>query len=447
MKKYHVTALGELLIDFTDSGLSGNGNPLLEANPGGAPCNVLAMLSKLGKRCAFIGKVGRDDFGKTLKRTLEDIGISTDGLVFDPMVNTTLAFVHTLKGGERDFTFYRNPGADMMLMVDDLNHEAITSCEVFHFGSLSLTDSPCREATQHAVSLARASGAILSFDPNLREPLWDSLDEAKLQIAWGLSQCDLLKISDNELEFMTGEKDLDQGVALLREQYPNIKMLNLTAGENGAICYYGTSRVAVPVFSVEDVLEKTGAGDTFCGCVLNYVLEHGLESLTEMQLQDMLTFANAAASQIIRRKGALKVMPSPAEIYQKMGEKNREMNLHLSLVERADESDDGRGISLRRLEEMSGVKQSQLSRIEKGLENLRLDILLRVLAPLGKTLAIVPFNKQPKRMKMCDVKLLAEAIDRLNRFDPDSLLSLEEIEVEFGLSELVSDDDDDITLE
>ena len=316
MKSYHVTALGELLIDFTDSGLSESGNPLLEANPGGAPCNVLAMLAKLGKRCAFIGKVGQDAFGKMLKDTLEEAKIDTAGLRFDPEVHTTLAFVHTLAGGERDFSFYRDPGADMLLSVQDLDEDVICSCEIFHFGTLSLTDPICREATQRAVTLAKASGAILSFDPNLREPLWNSLEEAREQIAWGLSVCDLLKISDNELEFMTGEREFDLAAAALRRQYPNIRLLNVTAGGDGSICYYGSSRVSVPVFFVADVLEKTGAGDTFCACILNYILEHGLNGLSEEQLCEMLTFANAAAAQIIRRKGALKAMPCLGEIRQ-----------------------------------------------------------------------------------------------------------------------------------
>lgn len=314
MNKYDVTALGELLIDFTESGKSVSGNNLLEANPGGAPCNVLAMLRKLDKRCAFIGKVGKDAFGDLLEDTLREVDIDVTGLRRDDQVHTTLAFVHTYPDGERDFSFYRNPGADMNLTVGDLDNALLTNCRIFHFGSLSLTHAVCRETTQVAVDCARKAGAMISFDPNLREPLWERLDDAKEQIAWGLGQCDILKISDNELEFMTGTADFDEGAAILRARYPQIRLLNVTAGEHGSFCYYGNIRHHVPVMRVDNVLEKTGAGDTFCACILNYVLEHGLTGLTENDLHEMLLFANAAAAVIIQRKGALKVMPDRADI-------------------------------------------------------------------------------------------------------------------------------------
>lgn len=313
MKSCDVLALGELLIDFTESGTSQRGNTLLEANPGGAPCNVLAMLQKLGKRTAFIGKVGADFFGDLLEDTLKDAGISTRGLKRDGQVHTTLAFVHTMDGGERSFSFYRNPGADMRLGIEDLDDALLSSCRIFHFGTLSLTDEPCREATRVAVCRARRAGALISFDPNLRESLWDSLEHAREQIDWGLAQCDILKISDNELAFMTDTEDFDEGAARILKKHPQIKLLNVTAGEQGSIAYYGNARCQVPVFDVTAV-EKTGAGDTFCACVLNYVLEHGLEGLALQNLRDMLTFGNAAASLIIQRKGALKVMPTREEV-------------------------------------------------------------------------------------------------------------------------------------
>lgn len=314
MKKYDVTALGELLIDFTESGSSASGNPMLEANPGGAPCNVLAMLQKLGKRCAFIGKVGQDSFGDFLEDTLKEAGIDTLGLKRDKAVHTTLAFVHTMEGGERDFSFYRNPGADMMLGTEDLEAALLASCRIFHFGSLSLTDEKCREATRAAVRNARRNGALISFDPNLREPLWKDLEEAREQIDWGLDQCDILKISDNELEFMTGAADYAAGAEKLLEKHPRIRLLNVTAGEYGSYAFYGRLRCHAPVLKVDNVLEKTGAGDTFCACVLNYVLEHGLEGLTKTDLGAMLRFANAAAALIVQRKGALRVMPVRDEI-------------------------------------------------------------------------------------------------------------------------------------
>ncbi len=207
MKTYDVIALGELLIDFTQNGLSEQGNGLFEANPGGAPCNVLSMLNNLGKKTSFIGKVGNDQFGLTLKHSLEDLGIGTENLLMDDQVHTTLALVHTFENGDRDFSFYRNPGADMMLRADELNEELLQDTRLFHFGTLSMTHEGVREATKKAVRIAKESGALVSFDPNLREPLWDTLDNAKEQVRWGLGQCDVLKISDNEIQWLTGEKD------------------------------------------------------------------------------------------------------------------------------------------------------------------------------------------------------------------------------------------------
>ena len=208
MAEFDVCALGELLIDFTENGISENGNPIMEANPGGAPCNVLAMLNKQGYKTAFIGKVGNDIFGRQLKAVVREAGINTDGLVTDESVNTTLAFVHTLPGGDREFSFYRNPGADMMLSESDIDYKLVQNSRIFHFGSLSMTGEICEAATKKAVETAKGSGAIISFDPNLRENLWDSLDKAREKIAYGISECDILKISDNEIQWFTGERIL-----------------------------------------------------------------------------------------------------------------------------------------------------------------------------------------------------------------------------------------------
>lgn len=311
---YDVVALGELLIDFTENGLSEQGNSLFEANPGGAPCNVLAMLAKLGKRTAFIGKVGADMFGQQLRQVAVDAGICMDGLVVDQNVRTTLAFVKNDAGGDREFSFFRNPGADMMLTEEELPLDMISKAAIFHFGTLSMTHDSVRKATKRAVALAKESGAILSFDPNLRPPLWESLEEAREQIAWGLSQCDVLKIADNEIEFMTGETDFDKGAAILRAQYPNIKVLNVTAGADGSYSYYEDKRAFVPSFKLGGTIETTGAGDTFCACVLNFVLEHGMDSLSEDDLTEMLHFANAAAYLVTTKKGAIKSMPERAQV-------------------------------------------------------------------------------------------------------------------------------------
>lgn len=314
MKKTDVTALGEVLIDFTENGIDGAGNPVLTANPGGAPGNVLAMLAKLGRKCSFIGKVGRDDFGDFLAETLENAGIDIAGLARDRKVHTTLAFVHTHEGGERSFSFYRDPGADMMLTGEEVDESLIENSRIFHFGTLSLTDEPCRSATVKAVAAAKRAGIPVSFDPNLRENLWESLDLAKKQISWGLDRCDILKISDNELEFMTGESDFDKGAGILLKQHPGISFMSLTAGEQGSIAYYRGRRIYVPAVEVENPVEKTGAGDTFCACVLNGILDLGLDGLSDDSVREILRFANAAASVVICRKGALKSMPERQEI-------------------------------------------------------------------------------------------------------------------------------------
>ena len=312
-RKYDVVALGELLIDFTENGLSGQGNPLLEANPGGAPCNVLAMLNRLGKKTAFIGKVGNDQFGKMLKEVVEESGTDVSGLAMDEQVHTTLAFVHTFPDGDREFSFYRNPGADMMLTKEEVDPELIKKAKIFHFGTLSSTHAGVREATRYAIDVAKENGLLVSFDPNLREPLWENLDQAKEEILYGMSKCDILKISDNEMEFMTGTTDYNKGVEMLREQF-DIPLICVTLGREGSRAFYKDMIVEAAPFVREDTIETTGAGDTFEACTLNYILEHGLEDLTEENLKEMLTFANAGASIITTRKGALKVMPEKEEI-------------------------------------------------------------------------------------------------------------------------------------
>ena len=312
-KKYDVVAMGELLIDFTMNGKSEQGNPLFEANPGGAPCNVLAILKKYGKETGFIGKVGSDQFGQMLKGTLEEVGIDTAGLVMDAGYNTTLAFVHTAEDGDRTFSFYRKPGADMMLAEGEINYEMIDNTKIFHFGTLSMTDNPAREATKAAVAYAKAHGKLISFDPNLRPPLWENLADAKEAIAYGLEIADIVKIADNEIEFMTGKSDMNEAIEVLTAQY-DIKLLLVTLGKDGSVAIYNKERVFVPGFIQENTIETTGAGDTFGGSVLAYVCEHGIENLTKDNLMQMLTLANAGASLITTRKGALRVMPEMSEI-------------------------------------------------------------------------------------------------------------------------------------
>ena len=313
-KKYDVIALGELLIDFTMNGQSEQGNNMFEACPGGAPCNVLALLNKMGKKTAFIGKVGKDQFGALLRDTITEAGIDASNLMVDENVNTTLAFVHTFPDGDREFSFYRNPGADMMLTADEVNPEVVKDTKDFHFGTLAMTHEGVREATKKAVETAKANGCLVSFDPNLRPPLWRSLDLAKEQMEYGFGKCDILKISDNEIQFVSGKEDYDEGIAYLQETY-NIPLILLTMGKDGSRAYYKGMRVERPGFSVK-AIETTGAGDTFCGSSLNYLVDHDFENLTEEQLGEMLTFANAAAALVTTKKGAIKAMPVKEEVLE-----------------------------------------------------------------------------------------------------------------------------------
>lgn len=319
-KTYDVISLGELLIDMTNNGMSERGNTLFEANPGGAPCNVLAMLNKLGRKVGFIGKVGDDIFGHKLKKILDEVGIDTKNLIIDRDARTTLAFVQTLEDGDRDFSFYRNPGADMMLKKEDVDVDLLRDTKIFHFGTLSMTHEDVREATKYAIEEAKKAGAIISFDPNLREPLWNCLDDAKEQVLYGLAKCDVLKISDNEIQWLTGEKDYTAGVRRIREKY-NIPLIMVSLGKEGSRAYYKQPTieddeiiVEVKPFLQKNTIETTGAGDTFNGCILHYVLEKGLNDLKEEDLKEMLTFANGAASIVITRNGALRVMPDPKEV-------------------------------------------------------------------------------------------------------------------------------------
>lgn len=313
MKQYDVAAMGELLIDLTQNGYSDQGNPIFEANPGGAPCNVLAMLHKLGRNTVFLGKVGHDGFGCQLEEALKENGIATEGMYFDSAVHTTLAIVQKTNAGDRDFWFYRKPGADIMLCQEEIREELISDAKIFHYGSLSLTDEPVRSATKKAVAVAEKAGIWISFDPNLRKPLWKSEALAREQICYGFSHCQILKISDDELLWFTGETDFDIAVKRLQQEY-GIALILLSMGKNGSAAYCGVQKAVVPAFINENTIETTGAGDTFMGCMLDRILEKGYQNLQKCDLEAMLQFANAAASIITTRRGALRVMPEREEI-------------------------------------------------------------------------------------------------------------------------------------
>jgi fructokinase len=310
---YDVIALGELLIDFTPAGFSDNGNTLFEMNPGGAPANVLTAVTKLGGKCAFIGKVGDDQFGYFLKKVLENNQINTDGLKFTTKENTTLAFVHLDDKGDRSFTFYRNPGADTMLEEEDIELDLIEKGKIFHFGSLSMTDEPSKSATLKAIEYAKQNKKIISYDPNWRPPLWENETVAKKEMILGLQYADIVKLSEDELQFLTGESNLEYGSKTLFDM--GIKLVLVTLGAKG--CYYrhtsGTGHI--PAYRV-NVVDTTGAGDAFLGGVLYNIskIDYPIEKLKTQELEKIIDFANATGGLCTTKRGAIPAMPTLEEV-------------------------------------------------------------------------------------------------------------------------------------
>ncbi|WP_426452194.1 carbohydrate kinase family protein [Paenibacillus sp. S-38] len=311
---WDVTALGEVLIDMTPAGISDKGYPLYESNPGGAPANVLAALSKLGKRTAFIGKVGADGFGTYLRDTLQNCAIDTSGLVFTEEANTTMAFVHLSEDGDRSFSFFRKPGADRLLEAAEVSAELLAQSRIFHFGSISMTHEPSAEATRYAVAEAKAAGALISFDPNLRMPLWSDASHAKAMMEYGLGCADVVKISEEELEFLTGLTDLAAGSLQLAERF-GIPLILVTLAEKGSFYRFSGVTGQVPGYAVSTV-DTTGAGDAFLGGVLYGLLEKDrrLSALQEEDIRQVVTFANAVGALATTVKGAIPAMPDLAAI-------------------------------------------------------------------------------------------------------------------------------------
>ena len=309
-----VTALGELLIDFTCLSQDAQGYPVMAAHPGGAPANFLAALAKFGAGTALLGKVGNDAFGQALCRTLHDAKIETRGIVMDPKVFTTLAFVTLDESGNRSFSFARKPGADTQLHFEELDLSFIEAAKVFHFGSLSLTHEPARSATCQAVSHARKLGKLISFDPNLRAPLWDDLQEAKRQILWGLSQADIIKIGDEEVEFLFGLNPQAGAAHILSST--SARLVFVTCGAGG--CWFATRSVCghVKVPSGIQAADTTGAGDIFGGSAVWKLLQLNKqpEELTEPELYDITRFACAAASLSTMKSGGISSVPEYEEV-------------------------------------------------------------------------------------------------------------------------------------
>jgi len=319
MLDFDITALGEVLVDFTPSGTSDQGNRLFESNPGGAPANVLAAAAKLGKKTAFIGKVGDDPFGTILLETLKRCGIDTQGIIVSQEAHTTLAFVHLDEAGERSFSFYRKPGADMTLKSEEVDGERIRRSKIFHFGSISMTHEPSRTATISALAQAKSGGSLVSFDPNLRRPLWDDLSQARASMMEGLSYADVVKLSEEELEFIVGTKDLERGSQYIADTY-DVKLVLVTLGEKGCFYRFGPDTGEVPGFQVSTV-DTTGAGDAFFGGMLVRLLEKGgrLEQISVTEMEGMIAFANAAGALATTKKGAIPAMPNMEEIRKVLG--------------------------------------------------------------------------------------------------------------------------------
>ena len=311
---YDVVAVGELLIDFTPAGTSDRGAALFARNPGGAPANVLAAVTRLGGRTAFIGKVGEDGFGRFLRDTLDGLGIDVSGLVMTGEVPTTLAFVQLDEHGDRSFSFYRKPGADIMLSPGEVMRELTGQARIMHFGSVSLTDEPSRSATLAAVRAAKEAGAVVSYDPNYRPLLWESPGEAKRWMREGLSLADIVKVSDEELTLLTGETDLERGSQKLLEAGASLALVSL--GAKGAFFRLGELCGRQPTFDVRTV-DTNGAGDSFFGAVLYRLCGKSLaeiRSLTREELEDVLSFGNAAGSMTTTRPGAIPALPTMEEV-------------------------------------------------------------------------------------------------------------------------------------
>jgi fructokinase len=311
-----ITALGEILIDFTPAGVSAQGGALFEKNPGGAPANVAVCISRLGGKAAFIGKAGKDMFGEFLKSVLNEHDVDTRGFRFSSENNTTLAFVELDENGDRSFSFYRKPGADTTLTAEEVDYELIKNSRIFHFGSLSLTNEPSREATIEAVRYAKQNRITVSYDPNLRPVLWKSMEEAKNHISSAMGYADIVKISEEELLFLTGEKGLEEGTYNLYTQY-GTGLILVTRGAKGAFYRFGERTGERETFEGIKVVDTTGAGDAFFGGFLFSMTNRGIYSTIKLDsetVEDILLFSNAVASLCVSKKGAIPAMPDREQV-------------------------------------------------------------------------------------------------------------------------------------
>ncbi|CAL9762913.1 unnamed protein product [Musa acuminata subsp. burmannicoides] len=315
MAKDLIVCFGEMLIDFvpTVSGVSLAEAPGFIKAPGGAPANVAIAVARLGGRAAFVGKLGDDEFGRMLAGILRDNGVDDGGVSFDTGARTALAFVTLRADGEREFMFYRNPSADMLLTAGELNLDVIKRAAVFHYGSISLITEPCRSAHLKAMEVARQAGALLSYDPNLRLPLWPSAEEAREQILSIWDEADIIKVSDVELEFLTGQESVEDDVVLTLWR-PAFKLLVVTLGEKGCKYYTKDFRGSLDGYAV-DTVDTTGAGDAFVGAMLRKIVDDQSVLQDEGKLREVLKFSNACGAITTTEKGAIPALPSePAAV-------------------------------------------------------------------------------------------------------------------------------------
>ena len=313
-----VVAIGELLIDFTFKSADGEGYPTMEAHPGGAPANFLAALNQYGYKTAMLGKVGNDTFGKLLIGTLQKAGIETKGIIVSGDVFTTLAFVTLDEQGDRKFSFARKPGADTQIRFEELDLSIVDEAKVLHFGTLSLTDEPARTATYKLVEYAQNHGKLVTYDPNLRKPLWKSMEEAKEQLLWGLKYADVVKISDEEVEFLFG-LDPKAGAAYILENYA-VKLVLVTCGADGCVFQNKTCSGHVPGLSGISVVDTTGAGDIFGGSAVSQILKYKKEpeDLNEEELLQIVRFACTAASLSTTKSGGISSVPSLDDVFGRL---------------------------------------------------------------------------------------------------------------------------------
>lgn len=304
-----VVALGELLIDFTCVSTDSDGYPTMAAHPGGAPANFLAALTKFGAKTAFLGKVGSDALGKLLVNTLQQAGINTEGLLVSDDVFTTMAFVTLDAHGDREFSFARKPGADTCITFEELNLPLIDSAKVFHFGTLSLTDNPARMATYQAVEYAKSKGKLITYDPNLRKPLWKDFEEARQQMLWGLSKADVVKISDEEVEFLFG-LSVREGAEYILNHFP-VKLVFVTCGPEGCFFKNAAGEGMVPGMQGLKVVDTTGAGDIFGGSALWKLLQLQKDpgTLDTEKLTDVVRFACTSAGLSTTKPGGISSVP------------------------------------------------------------------------------------------------------------------------------------------